>query len=149
MGTPFYIPLFYNNEINYSQHLSPGNPRGTSRASKSNCVNVSREFHMVQLRRRIDRLNRQPNNLLLSCRMVRLIADEFLTEERDRKYHADHYTCCPPPLFILIITLIEVSVTNSSRNPDVQPTRTRLYVRTEHDLSVETQNHCPKMKICK
>lgn len=43
------------------------------------------------------------------CRMVRIIADEFLTEERDRKYYADHYTCCPPPLFILLITLIEVS----------------------------------------
>jgi hypothetical protein len=41
--------------------------------------------------------------------MVRIIADEFLTEERDRKYYADHYTCCPPPLFILLITLIEVS----------------------------------------
>ncbi|GFG30474.1 hypothetical protein Cfor_12783, partial [Coptotermes formosanus] len=40
-------------------------------------------------------------------RMVRIIADEFLTEERDRKYYADHYTCCPPPLFILLITLIE------------------------------------------
>jgi hypothetical protein len=40
--------------------------------------------------------------------MVRIIADEFLTEERDRKYYADHYTCCPPPLFILLITLIEV-----------------------------------------
>lgn len=45
-----------------------------------------------------------------SCyRMVRKIADEFLTDERDRKYYADQYTCCPPPLFIIIITLIEVS----------------------------------------
>jgi hypothetical protein len=42
--------------------------------------------------------------------MVRIIADEFLTEERDRKYYADHYTCCPPPLFILFITLIEVTM---------------------------------------
>nr|CAD7452174.1 unnamed protein product [Timema tahoe] len=40
-------------------------------------------------------------------RMVRIIADEFLTEERDRKYYADHYTCCPPPLFIVLITLVE------------------------------------------
>jgi len=44
--------------------------------------------------------------------MVRIIADEFLTEERDRKYYADHYTCCPPPLFILLITLIEVSTSH-------------------------------------
>lgn len=41
--------------------------------------------------------------------MVRIIADEFLSEERDRKLYADQYTCCPPPLFILCITLIEVS----------------------------------------
>lgn len=42
-------------------------------------------------------------------RMVHLIAAEFLTDERDRKYYADHYTCCPPPLFIILITFIEVS----------------------------------------
>lgn len=41
-------------------------------------------------------------------RMVRIIADEFLSEERDRKLYADQYTCCPPPLFILCITLIEL-----------------------------------------
>ncbi|KYN35503.1 Rhomboid-related protein 3, partial [Trachymyrmex septentrionalis] len=45
-------------------------------------------------------------------RMVRMIGDEFLTEERDRKYYADHYTCCPPPLFIILITLVEVSRSN-------------------------------------
>ncbi|XP_013794437.1 protein rhomboid-like [Limulus polyphemus] len=44
----------------------------------------------------------------LFYRMVRAIAHEFLSDERDRKYYADHYTCCPPPLFILIITLIEL-----------------------------------------
>ncbi|KAG5306921.1 RHBL3 protein, partial [Acromyrmex insinuator] len=44
--------------------------------------------------------------------MVRMIGDEFLTEERDRKYYADHYTCCPPPLFIILITLVEVSRSN-------------------------------------
>ncbi|XP_034242617.1 protein rhomboid isoform X2 [Thrips palmi] len=42
-------------------------------------------------------------------RMVRIIADEFLSEERDRKLYADQYTCCPPPLFILCITLIELA----------------------------------------
>ncbi|KAK5640852.1 hypothetical protein RI129_009399 [Pyrocoelia pectoralis] len=41
-------------------------------------------------------------------RMVQIIAEEFLTDERDRKYYADHYTCCPPPLFIIIITLVEL-----------------------------------------
>lgn len=48
-------------------------------------------------------------SLLSLSRMVRMIGDEFLTEERDRKYYADHYTCCPPPLFIILITLVEVS----------------------------------------
>ncbi|XP_076333638.1 rhomboid-related protein 2-like [Tachypleus tridentatus] len=41
-------------------------------------------------------------------RMVRAVAHEFLSDDRDRKYYADHYTCCPPPLFIIIITLIEL-----------------------------------------
>ncbi|XP_065214530.1 protein rhomboid isoform X2 [Planococcus citri] len=43
-------------------------------------------------------------------RMVHLIAAEILTDERDRKYYADHYTCCPPPLFIILITFIELGV---------------------------------------
>lgn len=42
--------------------------------------------------------------------MVKVIADEFLTDERERKYYADRYSCCPPPLFIIFITLVEVSV---------------------------------------
>lgn len=56
-------------------------------------------------------------------RMVRIIAEEFLTDERDRKYYADHYTCCPPPLFIIIITLVELgfftyySVSKGEFNP--------------------------------
>ncbi|KAK6624241.1 hypothetical protein RUM44_011100 [Polyplax serrata] len=50
------------------------------------------------------------------CQMVRLIANEFLTEERDRKYYADHYTCCPPPLFILLVTLIERKLRVLSEN---------------------------------
>ena len=50
-------------------------------------------------------------SLLFFCRMVHLIAAEFLTDERDRKYYADHYTCFPPPVFIILITFIEVSGT--------------------------------------
>lgn len=40
--------------------------------------------------------------------MVHIIAMEVLPEERDRKYYADSYSCCPPPLFILLVTIIEV-----------------------------------------
>lgn len=42
------------------------------------------------------------------ARMVKAIANEFLTDERDRKYYADNYSCCPPPLFIIFITLVEL-----------------------------------------
>ncbi|KAH8370869.1 hypothetical protein KR093_005276 [Drosophila rubida] len=41
-------------------------------------------------------------------KMVHAIAVEVLPEERDRKYYADRYTCCPPPLFILLITIVEL-----------------------------------------
>ncbi|CAN8002243.1 unnamed protein product [Ixodes hexagonus] len=40
--------------------------------------------------------------------MVRAIATEFLPDGRDRKYYADHYTCRPPPLFVFVVTLIEL-----------------------------------------
>jgi len=51
------------------------------------------------------------NKLLPHCfdKMVKAIAHHFLHDERDRKYYADSYSCRPPPLFILMITLIEVS----------------------------------------
>ncbi|XP_005101581.2 rhomboid-related protein 3 [Aplysia californica] len=46
----------------------------------------------------------------LTCfqRMVRRVAKEFLPDQVDRQFYADRYTCCPPPLFIPIITLLEV-----------------------------------------
>nr|CAH7765371.1 unnamed protein product [Callosobruchus chinensis] len=56
-------------------------------------------------------------------RMVTIIANEFLTDDRDRKYYADNYSCCPPPFFIIIITLVELgfftyySVTAGELNP--------------------------------
>lgn len=43
------------------------------------------------------------------AKMVKQIAEEFLPDPVDRKYYADQYRCCPPPLFILLITLVEVS----------------------------------------
>lgn len=42
-------------------------------------------------------------------RMVHLVAMEVLPEERDRKYYQERYTCCPPPFFIICVTLLEVS----------------------------------------
>ena len=47
-------------------------------------------------------------------KMVRKVAKEFLVDERDRLYYADNYTCCPPPIFVPIVTLVEVSSSNFS-----------------------------------
>ncbi|XP_023160401.1 protein rhomboid isoform X1 [Drosophila hydei] len=41
-------------------------------------------------------------------KMVHAVAMEVLPEERDRKYYADRYTCCPPPFFIILITIVEL-----------------------------------------
>ncbi|KAH8408126.1 hypothetical protein KR222_009656 [Zaprionus bogoriensis] len=41
-------------------------------------------------------------------KMVHAVAVEVLPEERDRKYYADRYTCFPPPLFIILITMLEL-----------------------------------------
>ncbi|XP_023037291.1 protein rhomboid isoform X2 [Drosophila willistoni] len=41
-------------------------------------------------------------------KMVHAVAMEVLPEERDRKYYADRYTCCPPPFFIIMVTMIEL-----------------------------------------
>ena len=50
-----------------------------------------------------------PKNPTLFQKMVKLVADEYLIEERDKKYYADNYQCCPPPWFIIFITIVEVS----------------------------------------
>ncbi|XP_017098335.1 protein rhomboid isoform X2 [Drosophila bipectinata] len=41
-------------------------------------------------------------------KMVHAVAMEILPEERDRKYYADRYTCCPPPFFIILVTMVEL-----------------------------------------
>ncbi|XP_022656448.1 uncharacterized protein LOC111272254 isoform X2 [Varroa jacobsoni] len=46
----------------------------------------------------------------LFSKMVNLIGGEFLPEDRDRKYYADSYTCCPPPLFILFVTICQIAL---------------------------------------
>lgn len=43
--------------------------------------------------------------------MVRAVARNFLTDDVERQYYADRYNCCPPPIFVPVITLIEVSHT--------------------------------------
>lgn len=67
--------------------------------------------HMLPRER--DHLNNEiisrKNFFFYYFRMVHVIAMEVLPEERDRKYYADNYSCCPPPLFVIFVTLVEVS----------------------------------------
>lgn len=55
----------------------------------------------------------------LFSKMVNMIGGEFLPDDRDRKYYADSYTCCPPPLFILFVTICQVSVTGEKCFNDI------------------------------
>ncbi|RWS30054.1 protein rhomboid-like protein [Leptotrombidium deliense] len=40
--------------------------------------------------------------------MVKTVSNNYLHDNRDRKYYADHYKCFPPPVFIFTITFIEL-----------------------------------------
>ncbi|XP_074603131.1 protein rhomboid-like [Brevipalpus obovatus] len=42
-------------------------------------------------------------------KIVNAVALNFLDDPDDRKYYADSYSCSPPPLFILTITIIELA----------------------------------------
>ncbi|XP_063698403.1 uncharacterized protein LOC134829305 isoform X2 [Culicoides brevitarsis] len=59
-------------------------------------VSSNNDFHLIV------------KNTSLLNKMAHIVAVEVLPEERDRKYYADNYSCVPPPLFVICITLIEV-----------------------------------------
>ncbi|XP_070580348.1 rhomboid-related protein 3-like isoform X1 [Ptychodera flava] len=48
----------------------------------------------------------------LSCRqkMLKNIADEVLTNNYDRKTYVAGYSCCPPPIFMIFISCLEIGV---------------------------------------
>ncbi|KAK6479639.1 rhomboid-related protein 3-like isoform X1 [Huso huso] len=46
----------------------------------------------------------------ISQRLVRHVAFETLPREMDRKWYYDSYTGCPPPWFIIVVTIVEVAV---------------------------------------
>ncbi|XP_041364745.1 rhomboid-related protein 3-like [Gigantopelta aegis] len=50
----------------------------------------------------------QPAPVTCFQKMVHAVAREYLTDDLDRQYYADRYTCCPPPLLIPGITLLEI-----------------------------------------
>ncbi|XP_054159196.1 protein rhomboid-like [Oppia nitens] len=61
--------------------------------------NITQEF---------DRPSTPIKDTICLNKMVKVIGRHFLHDERDRKYFADSYSCRPPTLFIITITLIEL-----------------------------------------
>ena len=51
----------------------------------------------------------EEKGLNLSQRLIRHVAYETLPREIDRKWYYDSYTCCPPPWFMITVTLLEAS----------------------------------------
>nr|XP_033817175.1 rhomboid-related protein 3 isoform X1 [Geotrypetes seraphini] len=51
----------------------------------------------------------QETGLSLSQRLIRHIAYETLPRETDRKWYFDSYTGCPPPWFMIVVTVLEVA----------------------------------------
>ncbi|XP_073166519.1 rhomboid-related protein 3 isoform X3 [Lepidochelys kempii] len=51
----------------------------------------------------------EESGLSLSQRLIRHVAYETLPREIDRKWYYDSYTCCPPPWFMIAITIVEVA----------------------------------------
>jgi len=43
-------------------------------------------------------------------RRIRRLVEDEVRDEDAVKYYTDEYSCCPPPLFIIIISAIEVCV---------------------------------------
>ncbi|NWT30917.1 RHBL3 protein, partial [Cardinalis cardinalis] len=48
----------------------------------------------------------EETGLSLSQRLIRHVAYETLPREIDRKWYYDSYTCCPPPWFMITITIV-------------------------------------------
>ncbi|XP_043571042.1 rhomboid-related protein 3 isoform X2 [Chiloscyllium plagiosum] len=52
----------------------------------------------------------EETGLTISQRFIRHIAYETLPRGLDRKWYYDSYTCCPPPWFMITVTLLEIAV---------------------------------------
>jgi len=51
---------------------------------------------------------RAPQHLLGT--LTSLVSREVLTDPRDRKYYSDMYRCWPPPWFILLVSLLQLTI---------------------------------------
>ncbi|XP_067859964.1 rhomboid-related protein 3 isoform X2 [Heptranchias perlo] len=52
----------------------------------------------------------EESGLTLTQRFIRHIAYETLPRELDRKWFYDSYTCCPPPWFMITVTILEIAI---------------------------------------
>ncbi|XP_020373843.1 rhomboid-related protein 3 [Rhincodon typus] len=52
----------------------------------------------------------EETGLTISQRFIRHIAYETLPRELDRKWYYDSYTCCPPPWFMITVTLLQIAI---------------------------------------
>ncbi|KAM5126992.1 rhomboid-related protein 3-like, partial [Mantella aurantiaca] len=52
----------------------------------------------------------EESGLSLTQRMIRHVACEVLPREIDRQWFYDNYRVCPPPWFIIAITIVEVAI---------------------------------------
>lgn len=73
----------------------------------------------------------EETGLSLSQRLIRHVAYETLPREIDRKWYYDSYTCCPPPWFMITITIVEASTLSGSLPTLPKP-------RLGHSQGVET-----------
>lgn len=64
----------------------------------------------------------EEKGLNLSQRLIRHVAYETLPREIDRKWYYDSYTCCPPPWFMITVTLLEARTrVGKGRSASAQP----------------------------
>ncbi|XP_002736942.2 LOW QUALITY PROTEIN: rhomboid-related protein 3-like [Saccoglossus kowalevskii] len=50
------------------------------------------------------------DQLSVRQKVLKRVADEILTNSYDRKNYIDGYSCCPPPVFMILISIIEISI---------------------------------------
>uniref|UniRef100_UPI00398F25C8 rhomboid-related protein 3 isoform X3 n=1 Tax=Pristiophorus japonicus TaxID=55135 RepID=UPI00398F25C8 len=68
-----------------------------------------RAIHLGNCRLRANSLLEE-TGLTLTQRFIRHIAYETLPRGLDRKWYYDSYTCCPPPWFMITVTILEIAV---------------------------------------
>ncbi|XP_055841546.1 protein rhomboid [Episyrphus balteatus] len=105
-------------ELLYERAVKVKVPNGPGYVTFQDFVNVmsgkrSRSFKCAVHQRDREICSENDFHLILEeppffKKMVHVIAMEVLPDERDRKFYADKYSCCPPPLFIILMTFLEL-----------------------------------------